>query len=69
MALASSLKTVSAGVEMVFGSAAAISAAFGYTDRWVAAGFWACFPGLFPTKKGVYFGLLGWGNNQQTFVP
>lgn len=33
MALASSLKMVSAGVEMVFGSAAAISAAFGYTDR------------------------------------
>jgi ABC-type amino acid transport substrate-binding protein len=33
LALASSLKMVSAGVEMVFGSAAAISAAFGYTDR------------------------------------
>jgi hypothetical protein len=33
MALASSLKMVSAGVEMVFGSAAAISAAFGYPDR------------------------------------
>jgi hypothetical protein len=33
MVLASSLKTVSAGVEMVFGSAAAISAAFGYSDR------------------------------------
>lgn len=33
MALASSLRMVSAGVEMVFGSAAAISAAFGYTDR------------------------------------
>lgn len=33
MALASALKTVSAGVEMVFGSAAAISAAFGYHDR------------------------------------
>jgi hypothetical protein len=33
MALASALKTVAAGVEMVFGSAAAISAAFGFTDR------------------------------------
>lgn len=33
LALAASLKTVSAGVEMVFGSAAAISAAFGFTDR------------------------------------
>jgi hypothetical protein len=33
MALASSLRMVSAGVEMVFGSAAAMSAAFGYTDR------------------------------------
>eukprot|EP00879_Flechtneria_rotunda_P005191 GHRR01005473.1.p1 GENE.GHRR01005473.1~~GHRR01005473.1.p1 ORF type:complete len:1380 (+),score=526.24 GHRR01005473.1:240-4379(+) len=32
LALASSLRMVSAGVEMVFGSAAAISAAFGYTD-------------------------------------
>ncbi len=33
LALAASLKMVSAGVEMVFGSAAAISAAFGYPDR------------------------------------
>ncbi len=33
MALASSLKMVSAGVDMVFGTAAAISAAFGYADR------------------------------------
>lgn len=32
-ALASSLKSVAHGVEMVFGSAAAISAAFGYSDR------------------------------------
>ncbi len=33
LSLAHCLKTVSAGVEMVFGSAAALSAAFGYTDR------------------------------------
>ncbi len=33
LSLASSLKTVGAGVEMVFGSAAALSAAFGYSDK------------------------------------
>ena len=43
MALASALKTVSAGVEMVFGSAAAISAAFGHADRWGLTGLAECF--------------------------